>query len=93
MAVSEQQPGGGRRIRPPGPRKGADDRAAVCKILQSEFDDVSISQDPLPWRTRSCSGPRGRTSGGYRLYKPVRRSNGLRTILRLQRDEFLPLRG
>src|SRR5205823_226157 len=32
-----------------------------------------------------------RTQGGYRLYSPADLSR-LRTILRLQRDEFLPLR-
>jgi DNA-binding transcriptional MerR regulator len=60
---------------------------AVCKILQSEFDDVSISKI----RYLEDQELVGRTTGGYRLYSQsdVER---LRTILRLQRDEFLPLR-
>jgi DNA-binding transcriptional MerR regulator len=62
---------------------------AVCKILQSEFDDVSISKIRY-LEDQKLLTPR-RTSGGYRLYSQsdVER---LRTILRLQRDEFLPLR-
>ncbi len=62
---------------------------AVCKILQSEFDDVSISKIRY-LEDQKLLSPR-RTSGGYRLYSQsdVER---LRTILRLQRDEFLPLR-
>jgi len=62
---------------------------AVCKILQSEFDEVSISKIRY-LEDQKLLSPR-RTSGGYRLYSQsdVER---LRTILRLQRDEFLPLR-
>ncbi len=62
---------------------------AVCKILQGEFDDVSISKIRY-LEDQKLLNPR-RTSGGYRLYSQsdVER---LRTILRLQRDEFLPLR-
>src|SRR6202000_2453511 len=62
---------------------------AVCKILQSEFDDVSISKIRY-LEDQKLLNPR-RTSGGYRLYSQsdVER---LRKILRLQRDEFLPLR-
>ena len=62
---------------------------AVCKILQSEFDDVSISKIRY-LEDQKLLSPR-RTAGGYRLYSQsdVER---LRTILRLQRDEFLPLR-
>jgi DNA-binding transcriptional MerR regulator len=62
---------------------------AVCKILQSEFDDVSISKIRY-LEDQKLLSPR-RTDGGYRLYSQsdVER---LRTILRLQRDEFLPLR-
>jgi DNA-binding transcriptional MerR regulator len=62
---------------------------AVCKILQSEFDDVSISKIRYLENQKLLS-PR-RTAGGYRLYSQsdVER---LRTILRMQRDEFLPLR-
>src|SRR6201991_4969113 len=63
---------------------------AVCKILQGEFDDASISKIRY-LEDQKLLSPR-RTSGGSRLYSQsdVER---LRTILRLQRDEFLPLRG
>src|ERR1700742_1865968 len=62
---------------------------AVCKILQNEFYDVSISTIRF-LEDQKLLNPR-RTSDGYRLYSQsdVER---LRTILRLQRDEFLPLR-
>jgi DNA-binding transcriptional MerR regulator len=62
---------------------------AVCKILESEFDDISISKIRYLENQKLLS-PR-RTAGGYRLYSQsdVER---LRTILRMQRDEFLPLR-
>ena len=86
MAVSEQP------TRPPDsasrPRKALT-IGAVCKILQGEFDDVSISKIRY-LEDQKLLNPR-RTSGGYRLYSQsdVER---LRTILRLQRDEFLPLR-
>jgi DNA-binding transcriptional MerR regulator len=84
MAVSEQQVG----RRDSRPRKALT-IGAVCKILQSEFDDVSISKIRY-LEDQKLLTPR-RTSGGYRLYSQsdVER---LRTILRLQRDEFLPLR-
>jgi DNA-binding transcriptional MerR regulator len=62
---------------------------AVCKILQSEFDDVSISKIRY-LEDQKLLTPR-RTSGGYRLYSQADVER-LRTILRLQRDEFLPLR-
>ncbi len=83
--VSEQQ---SRRDSPSRPRKALT-IGAVCKILQSEFDDVSISKIRY-LEDQKLLSPR-RTAGGYRLYSQsdVER---LRTILRLQRDEFLPLR-
>jgi DNA-binding transcriptional MerR regulator len=86
MAISEQQarmPDSASR-----PRKALT-IGAVCKILQNEFDDVSISKIRY-LEDQKLLNPR-RTSGGYRLYSQsdVER---LRTILRLQRDEFLPLR-
>src|SRR3954470_15733021 len=62
---------------------------AVCKILQNEFDDVSISKIRY-LEDQKLLNPR-RTAGGYRLYSPSDMVR-LRTILRLQRDEFLPLR-
>jgi len=85
MAVSEQQ---ARQQRDSRPRKALT-IGAVCKILQSEFDDVSISKIRY-LEDQKLLTPR-RTAGGYRLYSQsdVER---LRTILRLQRDEFLPLR-
>jgi len=84
MAVSEQQV----RQRDSRPRKALT-IGAVCKILQGEFDDVSISKIRY-LEDQKLLTPR-RTPGGYRLYSQsdVER---LRTILRLQRDEFLPLR-
>src|SRR6185503_10285230 len=62
---------------------------AVCKSLEREFPDISISKIRY-LEDQKLLAPR-RTRGGYRLYSPddVHR---LRTILRLQRDEFLPLR-
>ena len=62
---------------------------AVCKQLEREFPDISISKIRY-LEDQKLLSPR-RTQGGYRLYGPgdVER---LRTILRLQRDEFLPLR-
>ena len=84
MAVSEHQV----RQRDSRPRKALT-IGAVCKILQNEFDDVSISKIRY-LEDQKLLTPR-RTAGGYRLYSQsdVER---LRTILRLQRDEFLPLR-
>jgi hypothetical protein len=85
MAVSEQQQA---RQRDSRPRKALT-IGAVCKILQNEFDDISISKIRY-LEDQKLLTPR-RTQGGYRLYSQsdVER---LRTILRLQRDEFLPLR-
>lgn len=62
---------------------------AVCKALAQEFPDISISKIRY-LEDQKLLAPR-RTPGGYRLYSSgdVQR---LRTILRLQRDEFLPLR-
>jgi DNA-binding transcriptional MerR regulator len=62
---------------------------AVCRRLQSEFPDVSISKIRY-LEDQGLLSPK-RTRGGYRLFgeDDVER---LETILRLQRDEFLPLR-
>ncbi len=62
---------------------------AVCKALVQEFPDISISKIRY-LEDQKLLSPR-RTQGGYRLYtqNDIQR---LRTILRLQRDEFLPLR-
>jgi DNA-binding transcriptional MerR regulator len=62
---------------------------AVCKALQQEFPDISISKIRY-LEDQKLLSPR-RTPGGYRLYSASDVAR-LRTILRLQRDEFLPLR-
>ena len=62
---------------------------AVCKQLDREFPDISISKIRY-LEDQKLLAPR-RTPGGYRLYAPAD-VDRLRTILRLQRDEFLPLR-
>jgi DNA-binding transcriptional MerR regulator len=61
----------------------------VCGMLKDDFPDISISKIRYledqgllaPWRTQ----------GGYRLFSEEDLGR-LETILRLQRDEFLPLR-
>ena len=75
---------------PPGPpRQKSLTIGAVCKSLIQEFPEISISKIRY-LEDQKLLAPR-RTQGGYRLYtqSDVQR---LRTILRLQRDEFLPLR-
>ncbi|MGH2960578.1 MAG: transcriptional regulator FtsR [Solirubrobacterales bacterium] len=62
---------------------------AVCKILSQEFEDISISKIRY-LEDQKLLSPR-RTQGGYRLYSQADVER-LRTILRMQRDEFLPLR-
>jgi DNA-binding transcriptional MerR regulator len=62
---------------------------AVCKGLKQEFPDISISKIRY-LEDQKLLAPR-RTPGGYRLYTAGDVAR-LRTILRLQRDEFLPLR-
>jgi DNA-binding transcriptional MerR regulator len=71
------------------PRQKAVTIGAVCKALLQEFPDISISKIRY-LEDQKLLAPR-RTQGGYRLYtqNDIQR---LRTILRLQRDEFLPLR-
>jgi DNA-binding transcriptional MerR regulator len=61
----------------------------VCGTLKDEFPDISISKIRY-LEDQGLLAPR-RTQGGYRLFSEddVER---LETILRLQRDEFLPLR-
>jgi DNA-binding transcriptional MerR regulator len=61
----------------------------VCKALVQEFPDISISKIRY-LEDQKLLSPR-RTQGGYRLYTQTDVQR-LRTILRLQRDEFLPLR-
>jgi DNA-binding transcriptional MerR regulator len=62
---------------------------AVAKILSQEFDDISISKIRY-LEDQKLLSPR-RTAGGYRLYSQADVER-LRAILRMQRDEFLPLR-
>jgi DNA-binding transcriptional MerR regulator len=62
---------------------------AVCKALAQEFPDISISKIRY-LEDQKLLAPR-RTQGGYRLYTQSD-VDRLKTILRLQRDEFLPLR-
>src|SRR5436305_13290212 len=95
MATSEtttqQPPAAGPRVGAPGerPRQKAVTIAAACKALGQEFPEISISKIRY-LEDQKLLSPR-RTQGGYRLYtqSDIQR---LRTILRLQRDEFLPLR-
>ncbi len=70
-------------------RNGLEHIGAVCRRLRDEFPDVSISKIRY-LEEQGLVAPK-RTQGGYRLFDEdaVER---LRTILRLQRDEFLPLR-
>lgn len=62
---------------------------SVCEELREEFPDISVSKIRY-LEDQGLITPR-RTRGGYRLFSldDVER---LVTILRLQRDEFLPLR-
>jgi DNA-binding transcriptional MerR regulator len=94
MATSETTSQGS----PPEPSAGSDEErprqkavtiGAVCKALRQEFPEISISKIRY-LEDQKLLSPR-RTQGGYRLYTQgdIQR---LRTILRLQRDEFLPLR-
>jgi DNA-binding transcriptional MerR regulator len=62
---------------------------SVCEELRELFPDISVSKIRY-LEDQGLIAPR-RTRGGYRLFSPddIER---LATILRLQRDEFLPLR-
>ncbi|HSO01807.1 MAG TPA: MerR family transcriptional regulator, partial [Gaiellaceae bacterium] len=62
---------------------------AVCDLLRADFPSISISKIRYLEDQKLVSPQR--TPGGYRLYSPLEVER-LRTILRLQRDEFLPLR-
>ena len=74
---------------PPPRKEKALTIGAVVKQLEREFPDISISKIRY-LEDQKLLSPR-RTQGGYRLYSTADVSR-LRTILRLQRDEFLPLR-
>lgn len=62
---------------------------AVCNELRAEFPDVSISK--LRFLEEQGLVQPQRTPGGYRMYAD-RDVEALRQILRMQRDEFLPLK-
>ena len=62
---------------------------SVCRRLKDEFPDISISKIRF-LEDQGLLRPR-RTQSGYRLFTEDD-VDRLRTILRLQRDEFLPLR-
>ncbi len=83
--VERSQEDGGRS----GARQKAITIGAVCKALAQEFPDISISKIRY-LEDQKLLTPR-RTPGGYRLYTQGDVAR-LRTILRMQRDEFLPLR-
>jgi DNA-binding transcriptional MerR regulator len=74
-------------------RGGAEPRlrtiGSVCEELREQFPDVSVSKIRY-LEDQGLVSPR-RTRGGYRLFAPADVER-LTTILRLQRDEFLPLR-
>ena len=72
-----------------GPARKSLTIGAVCKALSQEFPDISISKIRY-LEDQKLLAPR-RTPGGYRLYTQGDLAR-LRTILRMQRDEFLPLR-
>ena len=77
----------------PGRGGGAEPRlrtiGSECEALREQFPDISVSKIRY-LEDQGLISPR-RTRGGYRLFAPddIER---LTTILRLQRDEFLPLR-
>jgi DNA-binding transcriptional MerR regulator len=82
-AVAAQRRGEG------APEPGLRTIGSVCEGLREEFPDISVSKIRY-LEDQGLIAP-SRTRGGYRLFSTddVER---LTTILRLQRDEFLPLR-
>ncbi|MCC6755563.1 MAG: MerR family transcriptional regulator [Solirubrobacterales bacterium] len=89
MAVSDRREAAQVTDAPPARPRKALTIGAVATVLSKEFDDVSISKIRY-LEDQKLVSPR-RTAGGYRLYSQAD-VDRLRTILRLQRDEFLPLR-
>ena len=83
------EPDGGAAPLEAGKREKSLTIGAVCKALAQEFPDISISKIRY-LEDQKLLTPR-RTPGGYRLYTQPDVAR-LRTILRMQRDEFLPLR-
>jgi len=71
------------------PAHGLHTIGAVCERLRDEFPDISISKIRY-LEDQGLLRP-SRTRGGYRLFSEADIER-LLTILRLQRDEFLPLR-
>jgi DNA-binding transcriptional MerR regulator len=61
----------------------------VCELLRSEFPDVSISKLRF-LQDKGIVQPQ-RTPGGYRSYTDAD-VEALRLAMRMQRDEFMPLR-
>jgi DNA-binding transcriptional MerR regulator len=86
LELAEQGQAGGVEV---GKRQKSLTIGAVCKALAQEFPDISISKIRY-LEDQKLLTPR-RTPGGYRLYTQGDVAR-LRTILRMQRDEFLPLR-
>jgi DNA-binding transcriptional MerR regulator len=74
---------------PGAPVPGLRTIGSVCEGLREEFPDISVSK--IRYLEDQGLITPSRTRGGYRLFsaEDVER---LATILRLQRDEFLPLR-
>ncbi len=92
LELELHDPGDGSASSPEGElakRRKALTIGAVCKALAQEFPDISISKIRY-LEDQKLLTPR-RTPGGYRLYTQGDVAR-LRTILRMQRDEFLPLR-
>ena len=61
----------------------------VCELLRDEFPDVSISKLRF-LQDKGIVQPE-RTPGGYRSYSDAD-VEALRLAMRMQRDEFMPLR-
>jgi DNA-binding transcriptional MerR regulator len=93
IELVDEEASGGLDAKGAGADGGARQKAltigAVCKALVQEFPDISISKIRY-LEDQKLLTPR-RTPGGYRLYAQSDVAR-LRTILRMQRDEFLPLR-
>jgi DNA-binding transcriptional MerR regulator len=87
--MTDQQTLPGTAAQGTAPREKPMTIGAVCKALVNEFPDISISKIRY-LEDQKLLEPK-RTPGGYRLYSQSDVAR-LRTILRLQRDEFLPLR-
>jgi DNA-binding transcriptional MerR regulator len=89
VPAEEDGSAGERPSRSDGPRGRGATIGAVCQTLRQEFPDISISKIRYLEDQRLITPQR--TSGGYRLYSQSD-IDRLRAILRMQRDEFLPLR-